>query len=422
MEAEHKKQPAGLAKPGAADWYTAALERLVGVVQELSLARDLDSVMAIVRRAARELTGADGATFVLRDGDKCYYAEENAISPLWKGQRFPMSSCISGWAMLNAQPAVIEDIYADPRIPADAYRPTFVKSLAMVPIRKERPIGAIGNYWARQRVPAREEVAVLEALANVTSVTLENVDLYSQLQQKMRALEESNEELSRFAWSVAHDLKSPLRGIDNLSQWIEEDLRENRNVDGNIQLLRKRVRRLENLLNDILEYSHLEQRISRQDRRVDGLALIDHVLSLVHVPQGFRVEVTGEFGGIEVPLIPLQRILCNLVNNAIKHHDRESGLVRLAVSMFENHYVFSVSDDGPGIPPGYHRKIFEMFQTLKPRDTTEGSGMGLAIVKKILALYGGEIGVHSSGRGCEFRFTWPCVPNAASDGRIGSGT
>lgn len=396
-----------LAQPGAGSWYTDALERLVGVVQELSLAHDLDGVMGIVRRAARELTGADGATFVLRDGDKCYYAEENAISPLWKGQRFPMTSCISGWVMLNAQPAVIEDIYADPRIPADAYRPTFVKSLAMMPIRRERPIGAIGNYWARQRMPAQEEVAILEALANVTSVTLENVELYSQLQQKMRALEESNEELSRFAWSVAHDLKSPLRAIDNLSQWIEEDLSEGRDVAANITMMRKRVRRLENLLNDILEYSHLEQRIARQDRLVDGLTLIDHVLSLVHVPEGFRVEMAGGFDAVQVPLIPLQRILCNLVGNAIKHHDRETGAVRIAVDAQENRYAFSVSDDGPGIPAEYHRKVFEMFQTLKPRDTTEGSGMGLAIVKKILALYGGDIGVHSSGRGCEFRFTWP---------------
>src|SRR5215467_12485878 len=111
-----------------------SLNLLVATVQELSLARDLDTVMKIVRSAARALTHADGATFVLRDGDRCFYADEDAISPLWKGQRFPMSACISGWVMLNREPAVIEDIYADPRIPAEAYRPTFVKSLAMVPI------------------------------------------------------------------------------------------------------------------------------------------------------------------------------------------------------------------------------------------------------------------------------------------------
>ena len=142
------------------------MERLVGVVQALSFARDINSIMAIVREAARSLTGADGATFVLRDGDKCYYAEENAISPLWKGQRFPMSACISGWVMLNARSTVIPDIYRDPRVPVDAYRPTFVKSLAMVPIRRDSPIGAIGNYWATHRQPTEEDVAILQSLAD----------------------------------------------------------------------------------------------------------------------------------------------------------------------------------------------------------------------------------------------------------------
>jgi GAF domain-containing protein len=109
-------------------WYVQAMERLIQVVQDLSHARDIDSVGVIVRNAARNLMGADGATFVLRDGNMCYYADENAISPLWKGQRFPMQACISGWVMLRGESTVIEDIYSDPRITTDAYRPTFVKS------------------------------------------------------------------------------------------------------------------------------------------------------------------------------------------------------------------------------------------------------------------------------------------------------
>lgn len=167
-------------------WYAHAMEQLVEVVQELSLARNLETIMDIVRHAARNITGADGATFVLRDGDKCFYAEEDAISPLWKGQRFPMSACISGWAMLNRQAAVIEDIYADPRIPADAYRPTFVKSLAMVPIRTIEPVGAIGNYWATPHLPTPEQVKLLQALADTTAVAMENVRIYSELEQRVQ--------------------------------------------------------------------------------------------------------------------------------------------------------------------------------------------------------------------------------------------
>src|ERR1700755_1959235 len=132
---------------------TQSAYTLVGIVQQLSLARSLPEIQAIVRHRARALTGADGATFVLRDGDKCFYADEDAIEPLWKGQRFPLDHCISGWAMRNKQSVTIEDIYVDERIPHEAYRPTFVKSLAMVPIRRLEPVGAIGNSWANHQLP-----------------------------------------------------------------------------------------------------------------------------------------------------------------------------------------------------------------------------------------------------------------------------
>lgn len=170
-------------------WYAHAMEQLVEVVQQLSLARDLPGVMEVVRHAARKLSGADGATFVLRDNGKCFYAEEDAISPLWKGQRFPMSACISGWVMLNRQPAVIEDIYADPRIPFDAYRKTFVRSLVMVPIRTNDPIGAIGNYWGTKQRPSPEQVKVLQALADTTAVAMENVAAFERIDSYVKQLE-----------------------------------------------------------------------------------------------------------------------------------------------------------------------------------------------------------------------------------------
>ena len=156
---------------------------LVGSIQRLSLARSITDIQGIVRTAARRLTGADGATFVLRDSTNCYYADEDAISPLWKGQRFPLHACISGWAMLHRRPAVIEDIYADDRIPHAAYRPTFVRSLAMVPIRTLDPVGAIGNYWATRHQPTEQEVEVLQALADSTAVAMENVRVYQELEE-----------------------------------------------------------------------------------------------------------------------------------------------------------------------------------------------------------------------------------------------
>jgi putative two-component system response regulator len=159
---------------------------LISAIQQLSLARSVGDIQAIVRRTARRLTGADGATFVLRDGVDCYYADEDAIAPLWKGQRFPMSTCISGWVMLHRESAMVPDIYADDRIPADAYRPTFVKSLLMVPIRQFDPVGAIGNYWAEHHEPSEREVMLLQALADSTAVAMENVRMIAELETARR--------------------------------------------------------------------------------------------------------------------------------------------------------------------------------------------------------------------------------------------
>ncbi|MCA2322497.1 sensor domain-containing diguanylate cyclase [Mycobacterium intracellulare] len=211
MTAEQGSEPA--ASSFADSDYVDGMERLVHAIQELSLARTLPDLQRIVRSSARELTGCDGATFVLRDNDSCYYADEDAIAPLWKGSRFPIGSCISGWAMLNRDAAVIPDIYGDPRIPHALYRPTFVKSLVMVPIRKLEPIGAIGNYWASRHQPSDQEVHLLQALADSTSIAMENVRVYSELERRVRdrtaALEDANEEIRRLS------VTDELTGLNN---------------------------------------------------------------------------------------------------------------------------------------------------------------------------------------------------------------
>jgi diguanylate cyclase (GGDEF)-like protein len=188
---------------------TAPMRRLVLAVQQLSLARDLATVQRIVRSAARELTGCDGATFVLREDGKCHYADEDAIAPLWKGRRFPLESCISGWAMLHKQPAAIGDIYEDARIPHEAYRPTFVKSLVMVPIRAIDPIGAIGNYWAHRHEATEDEIELLQALADSTSVALENVRVYEELERRVQERTAALQE--------AHDLIHALSITDEMT-------------------------------------------------------------------------------------------------------------------------------------------------------------------------------------------------------------
>lgn len=158
---------------------------LVETIEDLSSARTVDQVAAVIRSAARRITGADGVAFVLRDEGRCFYLDEDAIGPLWKGRRFEMSECISGWCMLNAQTVVIRDIYQDPRIPHDAYRPTFVKSLVMTPVRPRDPIAAIGAYWTAERQPTDDEIAKLEIMARATATALDSAVMYASLTETL---------------------------------------------------------------------------------------------------------------------------------------------------------------------------------------------------------------------------------------------
>ncbi|HEU4946142.1 MAG TPA: GAF domain-containing protein [Kribbella sp.] len=143
----------------------------------LDTARDLAEIARIVRVAAREVTGAQGATFVLREDDSCFYADEDAIAPLWKGQRFPLTACISGWAMLNDDTAIVPDIDTDARIPIEAYRTTFVRSLVMVPVGSPHPTAAIGAYWSVSRKPAASRVAELQRLARLAAEAVARIGL-----------------------------------------------------------------------------------------------------------------------------------------------------------------------------------------------------------------------------------------------------
>jgi putative two-component system response regulator len=156
---------------------------LLEAIQNLSLARTLPDVRNIVRWAGRRVTRADGATIVLPAGEECFYADEDAISPLFKEGRFALDACVSAWVMSHREPAVIEDIYEDERVPHDVSRPTYVRSLAMVPIRRHDPLGTIGTYWARRHEASSDEVHALQALADSTAVAIENVRTYQQLEE-----------------------------------------------------------------------------------------------------------------------------------------------------------------------------------------------------------------------------------------------
>jgi diguanylate cyclase (GGDEF)-like protein len=152
-----------------------ALHALTGAAHELSRAHSSEEVQRIVRMAARALTDADGVSLVIREGGEAVYVDENAIGPLWKGQRIALDSCIDGWAMLNRRNVIVPDVYSDRRIPHAAYRPTFVKSLATIPIRTADPVGSIGLYWAERHIATEQEVGLTQTLADSTALALERI-------------------------------------------------------------------------------------------------------------------------------------------------------------------------------------------------------------------------------------------------------
>lgn len=389
------------------------LKELVGAIQDLSLARSLEEVMNIVKVAARELTGADGATFVLRDGDMCYYAEANAIQPLWwKGNRFPMKDCIGGWVMTSAKPAVIKDIYVDDRIPVDAYRNTFVKSMAMVPIRTKAPIGAIGNYWSSPHEATTEEIEVLQALADSTSIALENVELYDNLEKKVR---ERTRELESFTYSVSHDLKAPLRGISGFAEILLEDFAKEIPAEGQGYL--QRIQSSASRMNELIEALLSLSRLSRMDMefvKFDITNLARKVYQEViqkDAPGGSEFSTSGEDKVTADPRL-IRIVLDNLLGNAFKF-SRKQAHPKIEFGIESNpsgEKVYFVRDNGAGFDRAHSENLFQPFRRFHSASDFEGTGIGLAIVQKVISRHGGRLWAESEvGKGSKFSFTLPQI-------------
>ncbi|HEY9873772.1 MAG TPA: PAS domain S-box protein [Candidatus Obscuribacterales bacterium] len=229
------------------------------------------------------------------------------------------------------------------------------------------------------------------------------------LAQTNAVLEKRNQELDQFAYVTSHDLKAPLRAIANLSHWIEEDIEDllTDETRHQMNLLRGRVNRMETLINALLAYSRAG-RIKIKPEQVNVERLLAEVIDSLAPPPEFKVEVEPGMPTLVTELLPLQQIFTNLIGNAIKHHHRPDGQVKISCQNQEDAYEFAITDDGLGIAPEYHEKIFMIFQTLQARDKVENTGVGLALVKRMLESKGGAIALDSAeGQGSTFRFTWP---------------
>jgi signal transduction histidine kinase len=222
-------------------------------------------------------------------------------------------------------------------------------------------------------------------------------------------LEKTNRELDKFASIVSHDLKAPLRAIGNITGWIEEDLGTTLqgDVKNNFNVIKQRVHRMEDLINGLLEYSKADRKKGTV-LSVDVNSLVKDTLEFIGHPANVHLEIPKPLPSVIADKLRLEQVFSNLMDNAIKYNDKEKINITIAAEEKPKEWIFRVTDNGPGIDKQYHEKVFIIFQTLNRRDEVESTGVGLAIVKKIIEEQGGKIWIESEvGKGASFIFSWP---------------
>lgn len=230
--------------------------------------------------------------------------------------------------------------------------------------------------------------------------------------QLMQEIRSANEELTSFAYVVSHDLKAPLRAIGSLADWLSADYADKFDEEGkeHMRLLMSRVHRMGGLIDGILQYSRVG-RVKEGMVDVDLNLVVREVIDLLAPPEHIRIDVLNTLPIVKTERTRIQQVFQNLISNAIKYMDKPQGEISVSCLDKEEFWNFSISDNGPGIETRHFERIFQLFQTLAPRDRVESTGVGLALVKKIVEMYGGQVTLDSTlGSGSRFSFTLPKQP------------
>lgn len=327
-----------LQSPGAVgiSAFDGAIQRersdlLVQAIEQLAGAGEIDDVVAVLRQTARRLIGADGIAIILREDEQCWYVEEDAMGPLWKGHKFPLASCISGWAMIHKETVVIPDISQDSRIPQELYRDTFVRSLLMVPVRSNDPIGAIGAYWSDCYRASPDQVGILERLARATATAMENVRLVSALSKALRDAELARDELR-------HRVKNAFTAAQALATLTLPE-EHHRALNARIAALAR-------------AHALLDERLVRQDS-ITVAELISAELEPYASEKPARLDLGG--GDIRLPspqAIALGLVVNELATNALKYGalSTEAGQLKVTWRESGDHVVIEwIESDGPRV-------------------------------------------------------------------------
>jgi PAS domain S-box-containing protein len=257
--------------------------------------------------------------------------------------------------------------------------------------------------------PIRDRSGAIVGASKIMRDITERRRSESELRRRNIELAQLNADLDDFVYTASHDLRSPLTAVNSVIQWmLEDDHSLSPESQQRLALIRTRIARMQSLLNDIRDYARSGRTAETSGPTVTAAELVKDVAALSALPEGFTVDCDPSLETVNVRRVPLEQIFHNLINNAIKHHDSSTGRVTVSLVPGLGSVRFSVTDDGPGVPADYKETIFEMFRTLKPRDEVEGSGLGLALVRKIVGRLGGKCGVEPAGeRGSNFWFDWP---------------
>jgi signal transduction histidine kinase/ActR/RegA family two-component response regulator len=428
---------------------------LLDAVEALSGAQSMEEIVDIVRTMARDISGADGVTFVLRDGEECFYFDEDAIGPLWKGQRFAMTACISGWTMLNKQTAMIPDVYRDSRVPHEAYLSTFVKSLVMVPVRPDDPVAAIGAYWAETHNPSEHELELLETLARATSTAIENVMLRYSLRHEAEQAAAQAEEIQGLYDALLQETAELMQAEEQLHQVQKMETigkliggagHDFNNLLGvivaNLDLMairsegRPEVTELvQEAMEAALKGADLNQRLMafarcqpQAPKTTDVNEAVNNVFKLLSRTLGENIQInlalSPEPLSVFADQVQMEASITNLAMNARDAMARggtlsvttsfchfDGGHSAGGADLLPGEYVLiEVTDSGVGIPLELQDRIYEPFFSTK--DDGKGSGLGLPMVSGFMKQSGGRITVQSKvGAGTTFRMFLPRTGN-----------
>lgn len=429
-----------IGEPGSRAERWAAAAR---AIESLALARTLDDVVDRLRASARRVVGADGITVVLRDGDRCHYVAEDAKEPLWAGQRFPAETCVSGWAMMHRETVSIPDVFEDPRVPQDAYRITFVRSMLMVPIGRPEPVAAIGAYWSDVGQPTGNEIALLEALARAASTALENGRLFGALEQLNEQLEQrvlertaqleraqdtlrqtqKMEVIGQLTGNVAHDFNNLLSPIMSSLDLVLLGRSSPEVISRSASTAMEAAEVAKTLVQRLLAFA---RRQPLMVTAVDLCPLIEGMRNLLGSTLGAQIAldhaVASGLPAVRADKHQLEMAILNLVVNARDAMTADGRIEIIADGaagmlperLAPGDYVrLIVRDNGAGMDTKTRHAATEPFFTTK--EAGHGTGLGLSMVDGLVNQLGGAMEIASEpGVGTEVSLFLPVARAAAA--------